>query len=92
MTWAQRLNRVFKIDIAICEHCGGAVQVISYIEDLVAVKRVSDRLAHRPESILRLRKRNGRAPEIFLKSRGTTPAYYYLSTSYVSCMLLIYML
>ena len=27
MTWAQRLKRVFKIDIEICEHCGGAVKV-----------------------------------------------------------------
>ena len=25
MTWAQRLQRVFKIDIETCEHCGGAV-------------------------------------------------------------------
>jgi len=27
MTWAQRLKRVFKIDILTCEHCGGAVKV-----------------------------------------------------------------
>ena len=25
MTWAQRLKRVFKIDIETCAHCGGAV-------------------------------------------------------------------
>ena len=25
MTWAQRLKRVFNIDIETCEHCGGQV-------------------------------------------------------------------
>ena len=29
MTWAQRLKRVFNIDIEICRECGGAVKVIS---------------------------------------------------------------
>ena len=33
MTWAQRLKRVFKIDILTCEHCGGPVKVIASIED-----------------------------------------------------------
>ena len=33
MTWAQRLKRVFNIDISICEECGGAVKVIASIED-----------------------------------------------------------
>ena len=28
MTWAQRLKRVFNIDITTCEECGGAVKVI----------------------------------------------------------------
>jgi len=27
MTWAQRLKRVFRIDIETCEYCGGAVRV-----------------------------------------------------------------
>jgi hypothetical protein len=33
MTWAKRLKRVYNIDIAICEKCGGAVKVIASIED-----------------------------------------------------------
>jgi hypothetical protein len=33
MTWAKRLKRVFNIDIAICKECGGAVKVMSSIED-----------------------------------------------------------
>ena len=28
MTWAQRLKRVFNIDISTCDACGGAVKVI----------------------------------------------------------------
>jgi hypothetical protein len=33
MTWAQRLKRVFNIDIEVCGRCGGSVRVISSIED-----------------------------------------------------------
>jgi len=32
MTWAQRLNRVFGIEIETCEVCGGKVRVIASIE------------------------------------------------------------
>jgi hypothetical protein len=39
-TWAQRLKRVFGIDIDICPACGGAVQIIAYIEDPVVIKRI----------------------------------------------------
>ena len=43
MTWAQRLKRVFKIDLLTCEHCGGAVKVIASIEDPAVIKQI---LAH----------------------------------------------
>ncbi len=43
MTWAQRLKRVFNIDIKICRGCGGAVKVIACIEDPVVIKKI---LAH----------------------------------------------
>ena len=33
MTWAQRLKRVFGIDIESCAACGGAVRIIACIED-----------------------------------------------------------
>jgi hypothetical protein len=33
MTWAQRLKRVFNIDIEVCCRCGGSVRVIACIED-----------------------------------------------------------
>jgi len=32
MTWAQRLKRVFGIEIETCEVCGGKVRVIASIE------------------------------------------------------------
>jgi len=34
MSWAQRLKRVFGIEIERREHCGGAVKIIATIEDL----------------------------------------------------------
>ena len=42
MNWAQRLKRVFDIDIDIetCRVCGGAVKVIAAIEDPVVIKRI----------------------------------------------------
>ncbi|UCC15288.1 MAG: hypothetical protein JSW21_04950 [Gammaproteobacteria bacterium] len=43
MTWAQRLKRVSRIDIQICEHCGGAVRVIACIEGPAVVEKI---LAH----------------------------------------------
>src|SRR5690606_2787885 len=39
MTWAQRLKRVFAIDIEICRSCGGKLRVIASNEDSAAVER-----------------------------------------------------
>ena len=33
MTWAQRLKRVFNIDIETCGRCGGSLKIIACIED-----------------------------------------------------------
>ena len=38
MTWAQRLKRVFNIDIETCGGCGGAVKVIACLEDPVVIQ------------------------------------------------------
>lgn len=40
MTWAQRLKRVFNIDIETCTECGGSVKVIACIEDPVVIKKI----------------------------------------------------
>jgi len=50
MTWAQRLKRVFKIDIESCEQCGGAVKVIASIEDPVVIRKILHHLEQRAES------------------------------------------
>ena len=40
MTWAQRLKRVFDIDMQICEVCGGNAKVIACIEDPVVINKI----------------------------------------------------
>ena len=44
MTWAQRLKRVFNIDVEICSHCGGAVKVIACIEDQQIIDKILSHL------------------------------------------------
>lgn len=43
MTWAQRLKRVFSIDVESCVRCGAAVRVIASIEEPALIERI---LAH----------------------------------------------
>ena len=50
MTWAQRLKRVFGIDIETCPACGGAVKVIACIEDPVVIKKILDHLKQKAEA------------------------------------------
>ena len=56
MIWAQRLKRVFKIDIETCNQCGGAVKVIASIEDPAVIKQILDQPAPQPVPILRVGK------------------------------------
>jgi hypothetical protein len=37
---AQRLKRVFHIDIETCRHCGGAVKIIACIEDPAVIETI----------------------------------------------------
>ena len=43
MTWAQRLKRVFNIDVNTCIHCGGSVRTVASIEEPKAIRAI---LAH----------------------------------------------
>jgi hypothetical protein len=45
MTWAQRLKRVFGIQLNPCEHCGGAVKIIASIEEPQVIGRILEHLA-----------------------------------------------
>ena len=49
MTWAQRLKRVFNIDVESCRAYGGAVKVIACIEDPAVIAK---RLTHLNEKVL----------------------------------------
>jgi hypothetical protein len=40
MSWAQRLKRVFVIDIETCRQCGGRLRVIASIEEPAVIQRI----------------------------------------------------
>jgi len=62
MTWAQRLRRVFDIDIEICSACGGAVKVIACIEDPVVIAKILTHLDEKAASARRGLSPESRAP------------------------------
>jgi hypothetical protein len=45
MTWAQRLKRIFGIDIEPCPACGGALRIIACIEDPAGIEKILTHLA-----------------------------------------------
>ncbi|HAY3456806.1 TPA: IS91 family transposase, partial [Escherichia coli] len=40
MSWAQRLKRVFSIDVTACVHCGGTVRIVASIEEPAAIRAI----------------------------------------------------
>lgn len=50
LRWAQRLKRVFNIDVALCQHCGGAMKVIACIEDPVVIQAILAHLAEKEKA------------------------------------------
>ena len=44
MPWAQRLKRVFNIDIETCERCQGPVRIIACIEDPAMIRQILEHL------------------------------------------------
>ena len=79
MTWAQRLKRVFNIDIEVCGRCGGAVRIIACIEDQEIIVRILAHLHKREQATpaLPLLTPPSRAPPetfaLFAGSETTTP-------------------
>ena len=49
MTWAQRLKRVFNIDIEVCARCGGSAKVIACIEDQDVIDRILNHLRQKEQ-------------------------------------------
>ena len=62
MTWAQRLQRVFKIDLLTGEPCGGAVAVIASIEDPAVIQKILVHLKRRAEPATPVFRPFARAP------------------------------
>jgi hypothetical protein len=50
MRWAQRLKRVFNIDIETCERCGGHAKVIASIEDPQVIEKIVTHLKQREQA------------------------------------------
>jgi hypothetical protein len=40
MRWAQRLKRVFHIDVQTCSKCGGTAKVIACIQDPAMIEKI----------------------------------------------------
>lgn len=64
MTWAQRLKRVFDIDIQKCERCGAAARIIAAIEDPAVIKKILDHLDRQGALPLAYHQPVARAPPI----------------------------
>jgi hypothetical protein len=62
MTWAQRLKRVFNIDIETCRECGGAMNVIACIEDPAVIRKILTYLADKALSAKPVPLPKSRAP------------------------------
>jgi hypothetical protein len=48
MSWAQRLKRVFKLDLESGEGCGGQVRVIACLEDPLVIAKILSHLDRQP--------------------------------------------
>ena len=79
MTWAQRLQRVFNIDIEVCDRCGGSVKIIACIEDQDFIDRILNHLPDKEQdtpTLPHLAPPTRASPEtlpLFAGSESTTP-------------------
>jgi hypothetical protein len=62
MTWAQRLKRVFGIDIETCPACGGALRIIACIDEPEAIEKILTDLAAKGAAVEASRVPPCRAP------------------------------
>jgi hypothetical protein len=75
MTWAQRLKRVFNIDVLICPKCGGDAKMIACIEDQAVIDKI---LQH-------LQAKNALPPptKLLLETRASPASDWFVLSSYV---------
>ncbi len=50
MSWAERLKRVFNIDITICQHCQGNVRIIACIKDKNIIDKILSHINKKPRN------------------------------------------
>jgi hypothetical protein len=62
MSWAQRLKRVFNIDVETCRACGGAVRIIGCIEEAEVIEKILTHVDKRDASAATSRLPPCRAP------------------------------
>jgi 23S rRNA U2552 (ribose-2'-O)-methylase RlmE/FtsJ len=62
MSRAQRLKRVFGIDIETCHQCGGVVKIIASIEDPVVITKILSHLNKKNDEIVKIFLPESRAP------------------------------
>ena len=62
MTWAQRLKRVFGIDIETCHQCGGVVKIITSIEDPIVITKILRHLNDKSDDTANILLPESRAP------------------------------
>jgi hypothetical protein len=62
MNWAQRLKRVFSIDIEVCDKCRGPVRVIACIENPAVIRQILEHLRSKERADQQAELPPGRAP------------------------------
>ncbi len=89
MSWAQRLKRVFAIDIETCQQCSGRLRVIASIEEPAVIERILEHLGHTAEpGSARWRPRSAVIGPVSARSNGLAPDImapytYYPPTAYL---------
>jgi hypothetical protein len=76
MSWAQRLKRVFWVEIEACARCGGKLAVIASIEEPQVIAKILAHLERRaPEHVLALPRcaRPARIPDANVSTFGWRP-------------------
>ncbi len=44
-SWAELMRRVHRIDVLICQHCGGPRRVLAFLTDPAVIERILSHLA-----------------------------------------------
>jgi len=63
LSWAERLKRVFDIDISVCPLCGGTLRVIADVTDPEAIRTILAHLRQRAPPDAGRRQKPGQGPQ-----------------------------